>query len=340
MTRVNVDDIAFMDRRFKLLGGRLAMTWQEALGRCLPVWALAYAKRSAILPAGDIDALAERPGFAAAMLEVDLAADSEGGMYVRGVAARIDFLLIQDAKRDKARHARLAAAGVSLPPGPSPGKRASSLPPGPSPGTSQAGDLDPPDMSPGNIPGRGSYSPDLDPDLDLDQKMIPPARDPAVPSPAPPPQQQLAPPEAQIPERPCQPGPEDRRRARADLRTELELARTHVAAKLGETVNPLLAFDQGIDADLQGQLALATTWQAFDLVTTQARHAIAMAAAETASGEKSLEWFTGAIFQPKNFRRLAAKTATSRAGPRSSAARASTGQPMIRPRLYDDEESA
>lgn len=170
MTRVNVDDIAFMDRRFKLLGGRLAMSWQEALGRCLPVWALAYAKRTAILTAGDIDALAERQGFAAAMLEVDLAAEAENdvGLYVRGVAARIDFLLIQDAKRDKARQARLAAAGVSLPPGPSPGKRASSGPPGPSPGTSTTAPPDPRDRSPGTIPQGGSYSPDLDQDLDQD----------------------------------------------------------------------------------------------------------------------------------------------------------------------------
>lgn len=116
--RVNVDDIAFMDRRFKLLGGRLSMTWQEALGRCLPVWALAYAKRTAILPAGDVDALAERPGFADAMVLVDLASEEpSGAVYLCGVNDRIDFLLMQDAKREKAREARLAAAGVQSPPG-------------------------------------------------------------------------------------------------------------------------------------------------------------------------------------------------------------------------------
>lgn len=167
--RVNVDDIAFMDRRFKLLGGRLGMAWQEALGRCLPVWALAYAKRTPILPAGDVDALAERAGFAAAMVAVELASDEPSDtVYLCGVNDRIDFLLMQDAKREKAREARLAAAGVKKSPGPSRGKRNESLGP-----------------SRGDVPGTGSYSPDLAPDLDLapeDQKLTLP-RDPAVPVP-------------------------------------------------------------------------------------------------------------------------------------------------------------
>lgn len=176
MTRVNVDDVAFMDRRFKLLGGRLAITWQEALGRCLPVWALAYAKRTAILPAGDIDALAERPGFAAALADVDLAAEDEGGLYLRGVADRIDFLLIQDAKRAKARQAKLDAHGVPSPRRPSRGTRAKpeDIPAGPSRGT---------------LPEEGPYSPDLDldPAPDLDQEELSPACAIPAPEPVPPP---------------------------------------------------------------------------------------------------------------------------------------------------------
>lgn len=152
--RVNVDDVAFMDRRFKLLGGRLGMTWQEALGRCLPVWALAYQRRSAVLPAGDVDALAERAGFAAAMVEVGLAVTEGDEVYLCGVTERIDFLLIQDAKREKARAARLSAAGVQSPPGRPRGKQP--IPPAVSPGT-----------VPGGLPGEGPYSPDLTPDLAL-----------------------------------------------------------------------------------------------------------------------------------------------------------------------------
>lgn len=181
VTRVNVDDVAFMDRRFKLLGGRLAITWQEALGRCLPVWALCYHKRSAILAAGDIDALAERRGFAAAMLGVDLAAEDEGGLYLRGVADRIDFLLIQDAKREKARQAKLEAHGVASPRRPS---RGTGRPHGDSPTAA----------SPGTIPEEGPYSPDLDPDLDLDRdpsRAIPPT---AAPRPEPTPILAVSPP--------------------------------------------------------------------------------------------------------------------------------------------------
>lgn len=160
--RVNVDDVAFMDRRFKLLGGRLAMTWQEALGRCLPVWALAYQRRSAILPAGDVDALAEVTGFASAMVEVELAVEGEGGLYLCGVTERIDFLLIQDAKREKARLAKMAAAGVRRPPGRPRGKRDI-----PADGSRGA--------VPADVPGDGPYSPDLTLPLALDPCPAPPA---------------------------------------------------------------------------------------------------------------------------------------------------------------------
>lgn len=184
--RVNVDDVAFMDRRFKLLGGRLGVTWYEALGRCLPVWALAYQRRSAVLPADDIDALAERPGFASAMISAELAAPEGDGLYLCGVTDRIDFLLLQDAKRERAREAKLAAAGVSRPPGRSRGKHAMPWdgPGGDSPGT-----------VPGEVPGDGPYSPDHPPDLDLalppgePSRAILPSTEqaPAPPEPPPPP---------------------------------------------------------------------------------------------------------------------------------------------------------
>lgn len=164
--RVNVDDVAFMDRRFKLLGGRIGATWQEALGRCLPVWALAYQRRSAVMPAGDVDALAERPGFAAAMVEVGLAVEGEEGLYLCGVNDRIEFLLIQDAKRESARAAKLAAAGVEVP-----RKR----PPGRSHGKPDVPREGPPGPSPGTLPQEGPYSPDLTLPLALDICASPPA---------------------------------------------------------------------------------------------------------------------------------------------------------------------
>lgn len=171
--RVNVDDVAFMDRRFKLLGGRLGMTWHEALGRCLPVWALAYAKRSAVLPVGDVDALAERPGFGAAMAAAELAYDEPGDrLYLCGVTERIAFLLIQDGKRLKAQQAKLREAGAELPRGPSRGRKA----PGSSPGAESPGTV------PRDVPGEGPYPPDLDHPHTLDRAGCPPGtvpRDPA-----------------------------------------------------------------------------------------------------------------------------------------------------------------
>jgi len=364
--RVNVDDIAFMDRRFKLLGGRLGMAWQEALGRCLPVWALAYAKRTPILPAGDIDALAERTGFAAAMVAVDLASEEPSdGVYLCGVNDRIDFLLMQDAKREKAREARLAAVGIKKSPGPSRGKRNES--PGP---------------SRGEVPRTGSYSPDLAPDHlpDLEDQKVSLPRDPSVPVPHQPvtpaaidnsraqamrgntPQTEngknlpvpgignhdpdcnrpriLQPTpdfatdaqeprsEPERPRRKTIPTSEDRRAIREEIRGLINAARTRVGGRLGTTLYPCLPFDRGLDSDLSGQLALATTRTELEAIAAQARHAVAMAEIEAVADPERVQFLTGAIFAGGNFARLAGKTAATaalvrpRAGPKSSAARA------------------
>ncbi len=314
--RVNVDDIAFMDRRFKLLGGRLGMPWQEALGRCLPVWALAYARRTAILPAGDIDALAERPGFADAMVSVELASDeSSGDVYLCGVNDRIDFLLMQDAKREKAREARLAAAGVESPRGPSRGKKSS--PRGPSRGA---------------VPGTGSYSPDPSPDPSPEKislpRAIPPSTEPAaVPTALP------------AANRPVgdRPDVETRRQAIRAIMAELGETRSRVAAELGVIAQPLLAFDPG-ERDLGDRLALASSADEHAAIVASARHVIAMAALE-AQRDRSVEWLHGVLFGERNWRRLAGMTAADasrpRAGPRGSAARAE--QKTIRATTPDDD---
>jgi hypothetical protein len=303
VTRVNVDDVAFMDRRFKLLGGRLGITWQEALGRCLPVWALAYAKRTAILPSGDIDALGERPGFAAAMCDVDLAAEDEGGLYLRGVADRIDFLLIQDAKREKARRAKLDAAGIASP------RR-------PSRGTSRPRAEVPAAPSPGTIPEEGPYSPDLDLDLAPDLEDLPPAR--AIP---PTPEPPATPPAAPAP-------PPDRGDAalrhrqslRAAIWADLAAARAAVAAELGlpKTDGLLLAFDQGENA-LAMRLLGARDPAELELIASQARKAIAVIAAE-AREARSLEWLTGAVFESdRAWRRAVGKSLTEIGRPTKAA---------------------
>jgi hypothetical protein len=123
---------------------------------------------------------------------------------------------------------------------------------------------------------------------------------------------------------PGTPAPGERQEART-LWHELEQARAEAAVELGVEAQPLTAFDLG-EQDLREMLAAARARgpAELDKLVRQARHAIAMAKLETIRGEQPFDWFTGAIFRPNNFRRLAGKVATptTRAGPRGSAERA------------------
>lgn len=107
---------------------------------------------------------------------------------------------------------------------------------------------------------------------------------------------------------PC-PGPEARSAARSRIRAGLEAARARAGGKRNVRVTPLLAFDRGIDVDLNDHLTRATTLDALELVERQAHKAVAMAELEVTHGGKSFQWFTGAIFSGGNFARLAGMTA-------------------------------
>jgi len=105
--RVNVDSKALADPRFARLGARLKMNRHEALGRCLVVWSAALGNRSARMSAADIDAHADRSGFAKAMVAVDLAqTNGKKKLRIRGVEPRVEWLLEQDEKRELANAAR------------------------------------------------------------------------------------------------------------------------------------------------------------------------------------------------------------------------------------------
>lgn len=146
MMRVNIDDKIETDTRVTFAAARLQISRFEFIGRVIPVWMNAYRNRSAIMPMRNVDALAELPGFAVAMIEEDLATLVQPEMVLvrlRGVTERIEFLEIQDAKRAKANAAKRAAAG---------------LPPAPPPGT-----------IPGHVPPARPYSHTQDQDQDQDQ---------------------------------------------------------------------------------------------------------------------------------------------------------------------------
>lgn len=90
--RVNVDAAALRDPRIKMLARTLSISLPEAIGRILHVWFVCYERRSAVLPAIEIDISGDLEGFADAMLSAGLAEQDESGVYVRGVTERIEFL--------------------------------------------------------------------------------------------------------------------------------------------------------------------------------------------------------------------------------------------------------
>lgn len=104
------------------------------------------------------------------------------------------------------------------------------------------------------------------------------------------------------------------------LWTELEQSRQRAAAARGVSVRPLVAHDSG-RADLADALAEAARVGARDKLVGDVRHAIAAAESEARVAPEpgkpdQLRWFTGAIFRPNNFRRLAGTPMKLPAAPR------------------------
>jgi len=130
------------------------------------------------------------------------------------------------------------------------------------------------------------------------------------------------------PRRQTVPTADDRRAVRDEIRGEINAARARVGKNYGIALHPCVPFDRGLDSDLSGQLAIATTRAELEAVAVQARHAVAMAEIEAISDKGRVQFLTGAIFAGGNFARLAAQTPEGaaamrpRAGPRSSAERA------------------
>jgi hypothetical protein len=125
-----------------------------------------------------------------------------------------------------------------------------------------------------------------------------------------------------------------RQEIRAAIWSELGRARAEVAAEFGIAAQPLMAFDPGENA-LAMRLLRARDAAELELVASQARHAIAILAAEArAASPPTVEWMTGAVFESdRSWRRAVGMTLAdaqrgSRAGPRSSAERAPRLEPV------------
>ena len=107
--RVNVDGSALTDARIKRLAIRLGWSHFEALGRLVHVWAYLYDREGAPLHAEEVDAAAEREGFAAALIHVGLAKDTPDGVVVAG-RERASWVADRRAAASNAGRARAAAA--------------------------------------------------------------------------------------------------------------------------------------------------------------------------------------------------------------------------------------
>lgn len=247
-------------------------------------------------------------GGAAAVVRAQLAEETPDGLRMRGTHGRIEWLYQRRQSSAKGGEAtKRKHQDNERPIGPLPaGHPAIEQPPAGRPAINRNSEYKTGPSGP--LPARPGPRPEAGPLSLLPEEDLSPARARAIP----------------LSTEPAPAAPSERHEARM-LWGELEQARADAAAELGVEVQLLTLGDVG-ERDLADLVATARARGAAELdkLVGQARHAIAMAKQETASGEKPFEWFTGAVFSPNNFRRLVGKTAvpTVRAGPKSSAERA------------------
>lgn len=94
MARMSIDDMISRDPRITMLAQALGWSRRETVG-CLvsDIWPIAYDQRSWLLSEKVIDAAAGHSGFAAAMVDCDLASRARGGKFaISGARERIEYL--------------------------------------------------------------------------------------------------------------------------------------------------------------------------------------------------------------------------------------------------------
>lgn len=315
MARMSIDDKLLRDPRAIRLGRAFGWRRQEAVGRLMDVFSLAYDRERDVIAAADIDIAAEQEGFADCMIEVDLAEEVRGGVRIKGAAERIAYL---QGRHEAGRLGGLKSAETRRKKAQQKSKHtfdfheAPGNPPDPVPDP-------PPDPVPDGVPDL----PDPDPPL---------PRAGATPDPEPP-AAAAAPPR----------GLERRQVLRAQIWASLVAARARVAAELGVPARPLMAQDPG---EISLATLLATAGDQLEETATTALHVVAIAEAE-ARRDRSLQWLTGVIFEPRNFRRLAAMSLEDARRARPTKPGAPADPPRKPPRRADpppavvsDEERA
>ena len=91
---MSLDDKFLRDPRVVQLAQKLGLTKYDVRGRLLEVWAICYDRETPLVLPRDVDVAAEWPGFAAAMVEVELAKGARGNRMIRisGAQERIAYL--------------------------------------------------------------------------------------------------------------------------------------------------------------------------------------------------------------------------------------------------------
>lgn len=309
---VRIEAEAWSDLRFATLARLLGFAdLDHALIKCSRIWSWQTEHYTPDEPTYVVDAdlieSALGPDGAAALVRSRLAVEEPGGFRIRGAKGRIEWLWQRRQASARGGEARKRNARNK----PEPGGYPDGLPPD----------------EPGHEP-KPSPLP-LAPDLLPEDQRSPSARAIAGiadqhPSPAAP----------ASTEHSDLPTIADRAAVRDELRVLLEAARSRAGNARAVAVKPLLAFDRGLDVDLNAHLTNATSSAALARVADQGRHAIAMAELEVTHGGKSFEWFTGAIFAGGNFSRLNGMTAEDAKRPRA-APKGSVPAPAKKPRKPD-----
>ena len=109
MARMSIDDMVGRDPRITMLAQTLGWSRREVVG-CLvsDVWPIVYDQRTELISERVIDAAAGHVGFAAALIECELATrDRSGKVVIKGARERIKYL---DHKTEAGRQGGLKSA--------------------------------------------------------------------------------------------------------------------------------------------------------------------------------------------------------------------------------------
>lgn len=92
MARINIDAQALIDPRFKGLGKLLGGNHFMALGYMVHIWHYCTERQTYVIERDMVELITDREDFADLLIKAGLAEDSEGGIRIKGLEGRIEWL--------------------------------------------------------------------------------------------------------------------------------------------------------------------------------------------------------------------------------------------------------